>query len=134
MKSLQLTQNRLLRLLNNTRVKDKVSVNKMLEKFQITSVNQLAAEIKLTEVWKSINVDNCPTRLDPYNQHANTSQLLRPKSNRVFNDSSKLRVSKSSFSIDAARVWNTAPIQIRNAPTLAEAKRLIKQYAKSLPT
>ena len=61
-------------------------------------------------------------------------QLLRPKSNRVFNDSSKLRVSKSSFSIDAARVWNTAPIQIRNAPTLAEAKRLIKQYAKSLPT
>ena len=107
---------------------------KMLEKFQITSVNQLAAEIKLTEVWKSINVDNCPTRLDPYNQHANTSQLLRPKSNRVFNDSSKLRVSKSSFSIDAARVWNTAPNQIRNAPTLAEAKRLIKQYAKSLPT
>ena len=52
MKSLQLTQNRLLILLNNSRVKDKVSVGKMLEKFQLPSVNQLAAKIKLTEVWK----------------------------------------------------------------------------------
>ena len=49
-KSLQLTQNRLLRSLNQTRIADKVSIKKMLEKFELLSVNQLAAEIKLIEV------------------------------------------------------------------------------------
>ena len=51
----------------------------MLKKFEIPSVNQLAAEIKLLEVWKSINVENNPTRLDPYNANSNPNQQLRTK-------------------------------------------------------
>ena len=50
MKSLQRTQNRLLRLLNNSRVADKIATKTLLEKFQLLSVNQLAAEVKLTEI------------------------------------------------------------------------------------
>ena len=125
--------NRLLRLLNNSRIKDRISVVSMLKKFEIPSVNQLAAEIKLLEVWKSINVENNPTRLDPYNANSNPNQQLRSKENRIFNDSAKLNVSKSSFNVDAARVWNSAPNQIRTAVTLAEAKRAIKLFAKTLP-
>ena len=68
MKSLQLTQNRLLRVLNQTKLADKVSTESMLNKFKLLSVNQLAAEIKLIEVWKSIHDDKCPLELDPYNQ------------------------------------------------------------------
>ena len=63
MKSLQLTQNRLLRMLNGTRVAEKVSIKTMLNKFELLSVNQLSAQIKLTEVWKSINVGKCPLKL-----------------------------------------------------------------------
>ena len=133
MKELQLTQNRLLRMLNNTRIKDKVSTASMLEKFDLLSVNQLAASIKLQEVWKSLHVDGNPISLEPYNPHQNLKHELRYRSNRIFNDSHKLKITESSFNTDAARIWNTAPDEIRCATTLAAAKKEIKKYAKSLP-
>ena len=34
----------------------RVSIKSMLEKFGLLAVNQLSAEIKFIEVWKSINV------------------------------------------------------------------------------
>ena len=133
MKTLQLAQNRLLRLLNNSRVKDRVSVATMLEKFNLPSVNQLAAEIKLIEVWKSLNTENSPIRLEPYNANSNPVQQLRTKSNRIFDDSANLKASRSSFNVDAARIWNMAPDRVRSAKSLAEAKRIIKLHTKSLP-
>ena len=90
-KTLQLTQNRLLRALNKTCVSDKVSAEFMLNKFNLLSVNQLAAEIKLNEVWKSFFVDGCPINLEPYYvQSSQINHQLRPKLNRIFNDSARL--------------------------------------------
>ena len=45
MKALQVTQNRMLRLLNGSRIKDRVSIKSMLDKYGLLSVNQLAAKI-----------------------------------------------------------------------------------------
>ena len=91
MKDLQLTQNRLLRTLNQTRVVDQISIVSMLIKFGLLSVNQLAAEIKLIEVWKSINVDGCRTKMEPYSTLANQPEFrLRPKTNRIFLDTARL--------------------------------------------
>ena len=134
MKSLQLSQNRLLRSLNQTRVADKVSTKSMLDKFELLSVNQLAAEIKLLEVWKSVNVEGCPIKLEPYNQQSSqNSHQLRHKPNRTFCDIARLQVSGSSFNIDAARAWNNAPQDVQCAPTLSAAKRAIKTFCRSLP-
>ena len=106
----------------------------MLEKYDLMSVNQLAATIKLTEVWKIKNQEQYPLKLEPYNPHANRiQQLLRNKTNRVFNDSCRLKNSESSFHIDAARVWNAAPESVQNALTLSIAKSKIKIFCKTLP-
>ena len=136
MKTLQITQNRLLRVLNKTRVADKVSIKSMLDKFKLLSVNQLSAEIKLIEVWKSINIDKCPIKLEPYNpiQNASASRpQLRPKQTRVFKDTTRLKLSKCIFNIDAARIWNMAPIEIKTANSISCAKSAIKLFCKSLP-
>ena len=134
MKALQLTQNRMLRLLNNCRIKDRISSESILKKFKLLSVNQLAAQIKLNEVWKSINKDGYPIQLDPYNSHLNqTGPMLRPQPNRVFNDSSRLHLAESSFTIDAARVWNHSPLDVRSATSLDIAKKRIRLFVKSLP-
>ena len=133
MKDLQLTQNRMLRAINNTKIKDKVSIQSMLEKFDLLSVNQLAATIKLQEVWKSVNVPGCPIEMDPYKKTANLRHDLRPKNEKTFNDISRLGVSQSSFNIDAAKIWNAAPIEIRNSISISEAKRHIKSFVKTLP-
>ena len=58
---------------------------------------------------------------------------LRPQHSRVFNDTSKLKLSSHSFNTDAARVWNLAPDEIRTATTLAAVKSKIKKYVTSLP-
>ena len=99
------------------------------------SVNQLAAQIKLTEVWKSVNVEGNPTTLEPYRvqNRSESAPVLRPKNNRIFKDTARLEASKSSFHIDAAKLWNRAPSSIQTAPSLSSAKKAVLLYVKSLP-
>ena len=93
----------MLRAINNSKIKDQVSVTSMLNKFNLLSVNQLAAQIKLTEVWKSVNVKDYAISLDPYNRAPNPSEIdLRPKPTRTFDDSARLATSKYSFNVDSA--------------------------------
>ena len=134
MKALQITQNKLLRVLNGTRIKDKISIRSMLTKFELLSVNQLAAKIKLIEVWKTINRANYPLILESYSQsEILPSHDLRAQSNRIYNDTCRLRKSESSFHKDAARLWNLAPMNIHNAHSLEMAMKAIDKYCNSLP-
>ena len=124
----------MLRAINGTKISDKVSIKSMLDKFKLLSVNQLAAQIKLKEVWKSLNSENYPIRLDTYNEAlANGPHSLRHQENRIFKDNCRLQKSKMSFNLDAARLWNAAPQSIKNSRTSYEAKKHILSYVKSLP-
>ena len=57
MEAVQLSQNKMLRMLDRVSLKDHVSTSSLLKKYNIPSVNQLAAEIKLVEAWKCLNVE-----------------------------------------------------------------------------
>ena len=93
-----------------------------------------SAEIKLLEVWKSIHVEGCPTELEPYySPQTRNEHHLRPKCDRIFNDTTRLVMSQSSYNIDAARVWNNAPEKIRSAASISLAKNFIKEHCKLLP-
>ena len=119
LKALQATQNRMLRMINNNRISDMVSSRSILEKFNLLSVNQTAASIKLVEVWKSFNQDGYPISFEPYNQNLhNHNRDLRPQANRLLKDNCRLKRNESSFSIDAARLWNAAPKEISEAPSI----------------
>jgi len=134
MKSLQRTQNRMLRAIDGTKIKDKISTSSMLQKFGLLSINQLAAKIKLIEGWKIVNNEEYPLSLDPYNRkREEISHYLRTQPNRIFNDTSKLSKSESSFHLDTARLWNNSPSAVRDATSLPMAKSAIDIYCKSLP-
>ena len=49
-------------MLNGTRIADKISIKSMLTKLKIKSVNQINAQIKLSEMWKSVNLINYPIK------------------------------------------------------------------------
>ena len=75
-----------------------------------------------------------PLNLEPYKtKNKENKHELREKTNRVFNDTCRLKKSEPSFHIDAARVWNAATSQIRNAPSLGIAKTKINEFCKTLP-
>ena len=133
-KDLQLTQNCMLRAINGSKTSDRTSTESLLTKHKMLSVNQLAAQIKLKEVWKSLNYQNYPIQFEPYSRAPSEgSHALRTKENRVFKDSYRLQKSKTSFHVDAARLWNAAPNTIRTAKTDYEAKRAILNFVKNLP-
>ena len=134
LKSLQLTQNRMLRGINRSQVRDKISTKSLLENYGLLSVNQVAAQMKLIEVWKSENILGHPLSLNPYNSHnSELRQTLRERPNRVYNDSTKFVVSQSSFHMDAARIWNRAPKAVTTAKTINELKKATMAFVKTLP-
>ena len=106
----------------------------MLEKFNLLSVNQLAASIKLTEACKSINIRDYPLQLEKNNSNAQPStRSIRPTTARAWNEDARSEASKDSFSRNAAKLWNAAPKSVKEANTFLSAKRAIKIFTKTLP-
>ena len=90
----------------------------------------MAAEIKLTEAWKSLNIKNYTFQLEPNNPGRNDGgREIRMSSIKMWKDDSKSRAASESMSRDTARLWNTVPDSIKTAKTLCGAKRLIKLYS-----
>jgi hypothetical protein len=55
MKELQKSQNKLLRTLTGEKASDRIKIADKLTSQQTMSVNQIAAQIKLTDMWKALN-------------------------------------------------------------------------------
>ena len=134
MKSVQTAQNKLMRMLINAPYNDRTSTSVLLKETGLLSVNQLAASIKLCEVWKAENVPNYPVQLEP-NQRISTytERSVRPTTNRKWNQDCNSTAARESFSRNAAKLWNSAPLTIKNAKNLNLAKKEIKKHCKMLP-
>ena len=93
-------------------------VHALREKTGFLSVNQLAASIKLSEVWKSTNIENYPVHLEPNNVLAvENVRNLRPSTTRYWNQDARSTAAKESFSRNAAKLWNIVPSSINIGQT-----------------
>ena len=63
LKAIQLIQNKLVRLLNGKTLLDKVNTKTLLKNVNMLSVNQLNAQIKISEVWKATNDSSFPLKI-----------------------------------------------------------------------
>ena len=75
---LSLFMNKMLRMLDRVTLKDHITSASLLEKYNLSSVNQLAAQIKLLEAWKSVNLEN-------YRIQMENNQLQRNTNGRAIN-------------------------------------------------
>ena len=134
MKAVQIAQNKLLRLLDNSHVSERKSTETLLANTGLVSVNQLAASIKLSEVWKSINMKDYPIQLEPnVIGKPESDRIVRITTSRLWNQDARSSAEKESFSRNAAKIWNAAPMAIKNAKTLATSKNEIRKFVKLLP-
>ena len=92
------------------------------------SVNQLLAQIKLTEMRKASNRPNYPLIIEKRNLGEDSRQT-RSVTSENLNEPKTL----NSFIGYATRLWNKAPQGIKDAKSLLSAKAEIKRYASSLP-
>ena len=128
LEKLQKCQNNLLRTLENVRIKDRVSIKSMLEKNDMLSINQMHAQVKLTEMWKATNYKNYPLNIDRL-QPAENGRVTRGVSEGKLSEPTTL----TTFIGNATWLWNKAPIVIKSAKSISIVKKEIKQFCKTLP-
>ena len=130
--ALQKAQNDLLRMLNGTSVKDGVSVESMLSKFKLDSVNQLNARVKLLEIWKARNIVGYPLQISQqstYNQRVTTRADKKERPIEI----GKSALTQRTCISDAIRLWNRAPESVTTSTSEYQAKARIKEFVKTLP-
>ena len=133
-KAAQIAQNKLLRILDGSNLKDRRHISDMLIKQEMLSVNQTAAQIKLTEAWKASKEEDYPVKMRREREIPEVeTRHLRSSSTVVMMEGGKNNIARASFTRDAGRLWNKAPNDIKEAKTLHMAKKLIKDYCKTLP-
>ena len=110
------------------RVKDKISIKKLLEKTKMMSVNQTQSQIKLVEMWKSKNIDNNPIK-PAIVTVTGSGTTTRSATARLF----RLNETPSTFIGDPTRLWNQTSTKLKSAKTLKSAKSLANKFAKELP-
>ena len=96
-------------------------------------MNQLSAEIKITEAWKILNVPDYPITFDSNNPRRDTGdRTVRDTTTRLWKEHAKFKNSRENFNIDTAKLWNLVNNDIKSAETLNIAKSRIKLFCKSL--
>ena len=130
--AIQLIQNKLARALNNVKLSDHCSTKSLLDNLGMQSVNQLNAQIKITEIWKAVNNENYPISVNKY-LLANDERLSRSKMSDKLVVTGHSDLVKSTFKNDAINLWNLCPDSITKCTSIYSAKKAIKCYTKRLP-
>ena len=132
-KAMQIAQNKMLQMLEGVSLKDHITTKSLLDKHNLPSVNQISAEIKITEAWKIMNIIDYPITLEENNPNRNTGDReARNTTQREWKEHSKHKASSESFTVDTARLWNKVDTEIKTAQSLGIVKSLIKKYCKTL--
>ena len=133
MKSVQIAMNKMVRMLDGVSLKEHITSESLLKKYMLPSVNQLSAEIKMVEAWKIMNIPEYPLTFEQNNPNkVQTERSIRPTSIKQWKDSANLKIAQESFTIDAARLWNLAPTDIKQAESLQKAKTNIKKWCSQI--
>ena len=96
------------------------------------SVNQVAAQIKLTEIWKAINVPKFPIKVMKQETPIDSRTTRGVTNGKLIEEGSSTLIINSCIG-DATRLWNRAPEGIKNSNIIATAKSEIKKFVLTLP-
>ena len=130
--SIQKAQNKLVRLLTNTRLAEGINTKAMLDKCGLLSVNQTHAQIKLLEIWKSLNVKDYPIQVSQPTRSLETA-TTRSVGSSILQEFGKTNITQKTCINDATKIWNQAPQTIKQCVSLYSARKAIKTYVKMLP-
>ena len=104
----------------------------LLLKFGMLSVNQLNAQVKLVKIWKALNLDDYPLKIERQSTQSNGVSTRADSRGKPIGVGKSLLIQKSCIS-DAIHLWNMAPESIITSSSLYQAKIEIKKYARQLP-
>ena len=132
MKEIQVEINRGLRIVLGVRLADKISIADLSAKVGVPSINQLAAEVTLMEIWKTFQMDLPASSsfvwLDDY-----TERTTRNSGRKLLSIPAPGGSQAGRFIRNATTLWNIAPEDIRNSEAQKEIKLKVRQFSRELP-
>ena len=124
--------NNMLRLLCGSKRSEHTSVKSMLEKLGWLSINQLAAEVRLIEVWKAIHLSDYSLS-HVFSKFESATLPTRSLQKNCLKNNLKSRIRENSFKYPSALLWNSAPMSVTMADNEKAARKAIRKFVKSLP-
>ena len=104
----------------------------MLEKLGWLSINQLASEIRLIEVWKALNQEiHCLKNL--FEKATANEGITRSAGLNKLKISFKSKIREDSFAFPSIQLWNSASPDVTTAESESKARTAIREYVKTLP-
>ena len=120
-----------MRLLCGSKRENRKPIEELLKETGWLSINQLSCEIRLIEVWKSLNLENyC---LKDLFERVQSTQTTRNSDKIRLKAGCKSRLRENSFQYPSVQVWNYAPSSVTNAQTESAARSAIRTFVQSLP-
>ena len=130
--NIQKVQSKLARLLTRTKLSDKVCTASLLTKTNMMSVNQINGQIKIQEIWKSLNVPNYPIQINKQSPNANGPATRADTNSRLIETGNSCLSSRTCIN-DAVKIWNQLPSSITECKSFYQIKKQAKIFAKTLP-
>ena len=104
----------------------------MLTQLGWLSINQLASEIRLLEVWKGLNQENyCLNQL--FEKSESNNGITRWAGLNKLKTGFKSKIRENSFVYSSVQLWNSAPPEITTETKETRARKAIRSYVKTLP-
>ena len=129
---IQKVQNKLLRMLSNTKLLDMVSTSMLLKQTKMMSVNQINCRIKIQEIWKALNIPDYPIQVERQSVN-DVGPSTRARFDGRLNEKGNNCLSQKSCLKDAIRLWNKLLSVVTECGSFHQIKKQAKIFAKMLP-
>ena len=121
-----------LRLLCNSKRKDHTSIESLLKQLGWLSINQLASEIRLIEVWKGLNQENYCLN-DLFEKSESNNGITRSAGLNKLKTVFKSKIRENSFAYPSVQLWNSAPPDVTTETKESRARKAIRKFVETLP-
>ena len=122
MEELQVIQNKMLRIILNKNLKDRVSISSMLKETKMLSVNQIACLSTMIDTWKAINLNVEPIK-----------EQLKFRDSRRFHNLLKGSKDQGSFLTKSAQLWAKSSQRFKTTNLLTIAKTEARMTVNTVP-
>ena len=116
---IQKIQNKMMRIITGTKLQDRVSTKTLLSLTNCISVNQINAQIKIQEVWKALNIENYPLKIEKHNVNDIMAATRACTSGKLI-EMGKSIITQKTYKNDAIKLWNSLHKHVQTCTTHSE--------------
>ena len=131
MRNLQIGLNNVMRVITRKKKSDQISIEKLRSLTGMKTVNQMACEEILINVWRAHRVE-IPYVSKLLRDGMGNNHMMTTRQEKVGYVKGKSTMKWGDFLFDWIRLWNVSPLEIKRAESAKQARREIKKYCLTL--